>query len=46
MVFGPIMRVDLLAHLREAFVHFYEKDHATQAVETMNGFVVGGELGS
>lgn len=41
-VFGPIMAVNLVPHLREALVHYYQKDHAAQAIATMDGFLVGG----
>lgn len=40
-VFGPIMAVNLVPHFREAVVHFYQKEHATQAIATMDGFLVG-----
>lgn len=40
-VFGPIMAVSLVPHFREALVHYYQKDHAAQAIATMDGFLVG-----
>lgn len=45
-VFGPIMAVNLVPHLREALVHYYQKDHAAQAIATMDGFIVGGQFSS
>ncbi|OEH75487.1 RNA recognition motif-containing protein [Cyclospora cayetanensis] len=40
-VFGPIMAVNVIPHLQEALVHYYQKGHAAQAVATMDGFLVG-----
>ncbi|XP_026190317.1 uncharacterized protein LOC34622038 [Cyclospora cayetanensis] len=42
-VFGPIMAVNVIPHLQEALVHYYQKGHAAQAVATMDGFLVGGK---
>ncbi|KAL8441143.1 hypothetical protein Emag_007422 [Eimeria magna] len=35
------MAVNLVPHFREAVVHYYQKEHAAQAIATMDGFLVG-----